>query len=690
MKTNEWGRRYAGALMGLCVLAGAAHAVSPRALVEVVDISGVTVSSDGAHVAFRTEQASVERNVYDTVWYVQGLDDPLPRRVADGGGLLHQSAGNPVEGQAVWSPDGQWLYYRAQIDGRIDVWRAASDGAGAAPVTLDAADIRAFELSEDGRLLRYSVGATREAVIAAEEAEYDKGIRIDGSVPIGQGLFRSAKREGRFATERFGAVWFDRRFLLDTEPDRWQELNLVTGERRALPGFEPRRGPAPVLPDGVEGDAWIAVRKADGSRIATLTRIGEHAGEMVRPGVLLSVVPGKGGPAMHCASALCVQQAITAVQWRPEHDDVLFTITDPKTLAQSLNLWDVDTGNVRLVAQARGLLSGGLYPSMPCGLSDDAAVCVSAEADRPPRLERIDLADGTRRVLFDPNAALARDMARMAPARLLQWTDASGYEYAGQLFTARGADERPAPLFVTYYSCPGFVRGGVGNEWPLASLAVAGIPALCINQRQGIAVDAIARHRYGMEATASVVELLSEAGIVDRTRVGMGGLSFGSAVTLWTATESDLVAAASAATPVVSPLYHLFASMKGDSFAEGLQTLWQLGSPEETPDRWYALSPAFKLDRFRAPVLFQHSEQEYLYGMDYMIPLLRAQRAELYVFPHEPHQKFQPRHKLAVYERNLDWFRYWLKDEQDPAPDKAAQYARWEAMRARRDARDQP
>ena len=61
---------------------------------------------------------------------------------------------------------------------------------------------------------------------------------------------------------------------------------------------------------------------------------------------------------------------------------------------------------------------------------------------------------------------------------------------------------------------------------------------------------------------------------------------------------------------------------------------------------------------------------------------IRAHRADLYVFPNEPHQKFQPKHKLAVYERNLDWFRFWLQGYQDPDPSKATQYARWQLMKA--------
>src|SRR3546814_8586408 len=74
-----------------------------------------------------------------------------------------------------------------------------------------------FALSADGKTLKYSVGATRAAVIAAERAEYDRGIHIDDTVPVGQGgLFRSGNFDGRLATQRFrsGAPSFDRVQLL--------------------------------------------------------------------------------------------------------------------------------------------------------------------------------------------------------------------------------------------------------------------------------------------------------------------------------------------------------------------------------------------------------------------------------------------------------------------------------------------
>lgn len=738
-----WRLLPAAAVAMPCVSALPADAgeVSARRLLEVVDIGSPTLSPDGRSVAFRIEQASLERNAWDTTWYVQGLHEALPRRVADGGVPLRDSAGQVLPARVAWSPDGRWIYYRALHDARIAVWRAAADGSLAQAVTDDAADVREFAISADGRGLRYSVGATREAVHAAEQAEYERGIHVDERVPLGQALFRSGRVDGRAATQRFGGTWFDRAPLLADVADRWMEVDLVTGvTRRAADAPSPTTHAAA----GDEGEApWKWADDPRTGYTAMLTRVGDGTGKMFRPDVRLSV--RRVGRVEHCTAEACRDAPITSLQWRPGHDEVLFTTTDHDLgLAQAIHRWNVVDGTTQQVVETDGLVSGGRDASSACGMSADTLVCVTAEADRPPRLERIDIESGARHVLFDPNAALAQDLARSGPARLLRWSDRAGRTHTGRLFPARtaatynraGRDavdpadtavaieaspagsrdgrgvrgddrmpprtsasvaresndaqtiasaRRPSPLFVTYYSCPGFLRGGVGDEWPLAALAEAGIAALCINQQPGYTLDAVERHGEGLAAVESVIDLLASQGEIDRTRVGMGGLSFGGAVTMWTATESRLLAAASIANPVVSPTYYLLASMKGERFLTGLRDMWGLGAPEETPERWRALSPVFKLDRIHAPILFQHAEQEYLYAMDYVIPLLRRQQADLYVYPDEPHQKFQPRHKLAAYERNLDWFRFWLQGVEDPVPNKQDQYARWRQMRERRD-----
>ncbi|KLJ02550.1 dipeptidyl aminopeptidase [Luteimonas sp. FCS-9] len=666
-------------------IAAHAQSIPPRQLLEVVDFGPPVVSPDGRQVAFRVEQASIERNSYDSAWYVQAMDGGQPpRRVADGGVPLRDAAGVAAPVAASWSPDGRWLYYTALLDGRVDVWRAAADGSRAEPLTRDAADVRGYVLDADGRRLLYRVGATREAVAEAEQLEYDRGIRIDGDVPIGQGLFRAINIEGRWATQRYAGMWFGRAPLLADAPDRWKVVDLASLQvRDARAAERPPVPPAIADLDAALPRPWALVAEPDGGRLAMLTRSAPPPGFRHGLDSTLTMLPGtKARQPVPCTASACVGKALGAPQWRPQSDEVVFTVTDPlQGLAQSIHRWHVRTGVVHPVVTVRGTIGGGRAGG-PCGISAHAMACVIAEPDRPPRLERIDLQSGRREVLFDPNAALAHALSAVAPAELLRWESADGQTYTGQFLPAHAIDGAPPPLFVTYYNCGGFLRGGVGDEWPLASLAEQGIAALCINDPPGYVFDAVQRYGRGVAGVTAAVAQLASAGRIDPARVGMGGLSFGSEVALWAAIQTDGLAAVSVTSPTVEPNYYLFNTLRGDAFFEEVQNAWGLGAPDETPERWRLLSPAYQVERIQAPVLFQMPEQEYLYALGVSLPLIRQGRADLYVFPNETHQKFQPRHKLAAYERNLDWFRFWLQGHEDAHPSKVGQYARWREMRA--------
>ena len=53
---------------------------------------------------------------------------------------------------------------------------------------------------------------------------------------------------------------------------------------------------------------------------------------------------------------------------------------------------------------------------------------------------------------------------------------------------------------------------------------------------------------------------------------------------------------------------------------------------------------------------------------------------DAYIYRGEFHQKWQPAHLYFSAARNLDWFRFWLKDELDDDPRKLKQYQRWREM----------
>ena len=666
-----------------------ADAIAPRRLVEVADFSGVTTSPDGRYVAYRVERPSVDRNTYDAVWYVQDMASASPPlQVADGGTPLREQAGVSIPEMAKWSPDGRWIYYRALLDGRIDVWRAAADGSGASPLTHDPADVRTFALSADGRELHYSVGATRDDVLAAELAEYDNGIRIDRTVPLGQALFRSGLVNGRLATQRLRDNEVIRHPMLADVPDRWKAIDLTTGSVHDLDVRRVPPKPLSAADLAMEADIRLVLQEAAGSRIALIIRSGDRNGLREPPDTVLAVLPDRHARTpVICAADACVGRTINAVQWRPGSDELLFTVEDAGDgHAQSIHRWNVETGVVQPVMHSRGLVNGGvrLIPS-DCGVSIRTLACVVAEADRPPRLERIDIETGARTVLFDPNPALTADMPATR-VRLLRWSDATGQQFTGQFYPARHEEAGRPPLFVNYYWCKGFVRGGLGEELPFASLAQAGIAALCITMAPS-KEDGVAQYEQARSAVESAVALLAEQGEIDPGRVGMGGLSFGSEVTMWVAMHSQVLTAASVSSLGLSPLYHLLLSNFGDAFHTRLRAGWQLGTLEETPERWRLFSPLFNLDSIRSPILMQLPEQEFIHALDYAVPLMRYGKADLYVFPHEAHQKFQPRHKLAVYERNLDWFRFWLQGYEDPDPGKREQYGHWRAMKQAADQR---
>lgn len=698
MPRLRWGaplkRRYAHWILELAfallsvAVAGPSPAVtiSPRRLLEVTDLGNPVISPDGRYVAFRTEQASVERNTYDTAWYVQTLSGKSPPlRVASGGAPLREyNNGLALPSPATWSPDGKWIYYRARLAGRVSVWRAAADGSGAHAVTSGPADVRDFVLSGDGKTLMYSVGATRQAVITAEESEYDHGIRIDDTVNISAGLYRSSIVDGHPTTQRFVGDWFAMGPLLSEVPDRWKAVDLVTMTTRDLSASElPTRPPTPadLSHDLPVAPTQVALQPEDG-RIAMLLPGHKDKGLADSLYVELAMLPDKhASHPIFCTAKLCRRRNITRIQWRPGSDEVVFTVANYDR-TQSIYGWNVATGVVRPIVLSDGLVSGSQrYWNIPCALSSNTLVCVAAEADHPPRLEAIDLKSGSLRNLFEPNKGLDADIAVTVPAKLIRWKDTQGREFTGRFFEARGASAgHPPPLFVNFYDCYGFLRGGLGDEWPLATLAEDGISALCINAIPGYQIDVAERYDQGRAAVESVVKLLSAEGRIDRTRVGMGGLSYGSEVTLWTLAHSNVVTAASVSGVSATPMFYLFISLQ-DAFRSKLMKLWQVGARDETPKRWRELSPAYQLDRIKAPILFQLPEQEYRMTLEYSLPLIDRHQADMYVFPDETHIKFQPRHKLAVYERNVDWFRFWLQGYEDHNPAKREQYAHWREMR---------
>lgn len=90
-----------------------------------------------------------------------------------------------------------------------------------------------------------------------------------------------------------------------------------------------------------------------------------------------------------------------------------------------------------------------------------------------------------------------------------------------------------------------------------------------------------------------------------------------------------------------------------------------------------------ELKRIRSPLLFEsHGRLSLVYQgamADRMMALGRP--ADILYFDTASHSTTRPQHRLRSLGTHIDWWRFWLKGEEDPDPSKAAQYAHWKELR---------
>ncbi len=607
---------------------------SPHELVEMTDFSGLSASPDGRWLLYRRERPSTVSGRIETGWYIVAADGTSPPRyLGDGGPASWNGTGLVEQGAAQWEPDSQRFYIRARVGGAASLWEGRPDGAFA-PYLVGDADIERFAVSAAGALI-YETGPSRAAIERAEEAERDNGILVDGRVDLAQTMFRGAMIAGRPASQRLNGDWFDREALLAEEPRQFRTRLLTTGQDRPATAEE---------------------TKLLMSAQAALPEAAERA----------AVAQGICAKAARCESDSGIKL------WRHvELGDGRFGLmTRDRRIRQNAWLWDSAKGLQPLLT-TEGLLGGG-GENAPCAGTREALFCVAESAASPPHLLRIALADGATQILDKPNQLPGRDDLL---TEAIEWR-VGGSRASGWLVRPKFPGR--LPLFITYYRCAGYLRGGLGNEWPLRALARSGIAALCVNQLPTTHVTGEARYDLGLAAARAAVGELDRRGIADPGRVGMGGLSFGSEVAMWTATHSKLLKAVSIASVQAEPAYYWFnAGIGRDFFRQNLEKVWGLGPPDTDIADWRRRSPSLQVDRIDAPVLMQLPEQEARQSPELQARLTAAGKGELHVFPFAPHIKVEPRQKLAVYQRNLDWFRYWLQGHIDLDPNKADQYARW-------------
>jgi len=116
----------------------------------------------------------------------------------------------------------------------------------------------------------------------------------------------------------------------------------------------------------------------------------------------------------------------------------------------------------------------------------------------------------------------------------------------------------------------------------------------------------------------------------------------------------------------------------GDNLNGGLSPLSEKGLRV-----WLEKSPGFRLSKVETPVrLVAISDGALLELWEWFAGLrLQGKAVELVEIPHGTHILAKPRDRQIAMQGMVDWFRFWLKGEEDLNPMKREQYVRWRRMR---------
>ncbi len=98
---------------------------------------------------------------------------------------------------------------------------------------------------------------------------------------------------------------------------------------------------------------------------------------------------------------------------------------------------------------------------------------------------------------------------------------------------------------------------------------------------------------------------------------------------------------------------------------------------------WFERSPEFNLNKINAPlrVVAKRGLGTLFMWEPYAMLRVLKKPVDLLVINTNEHILTNPGARLASQGGTVDWFRFWLKDEEDPDPARADQYKRWRELR---------
>jgi dipeptidyl aminopeptidase/acylaminoacyl peptidase len=645
--------------------------VTSMDLLEIRDEKGVSISPDGKYVAFVVGQAAYETNSYRSGLYIVGTaPGSAPVCLGTAGAphwdFINQWLPDPPQ----WSPDSKYITRLAKMDkgASWQVWRWSVDGGVPLQLTNVPGDVQSYHWTPEGDKIVVTFEKPRDSVQTQRLSE--DGILYDGSFNPSHG--RPVVSEVLASKPKERETWIhditsaEERKQTKAEADSVGPWVSDIGEE-----YHDRT-------TGFAGHHLLDAKVSpDGHRVAYRI-IDDSSGG---PGVIYKLFskPVHGGTPIDVAPGTYF---IADYWWGADASSIYYTQNIGDGRPDRLMRVPAEGGTPKQVFSS----SDFLYSCGP-DKNFQYMTCAGESRTTPGKVVLVDLAAGTVRTLVDLNP----EFANLELGSIIRLDGVNRYGDSWWAHLVKPLNYQPSkkyPLIVTTYRTHEFLRGASGDENPIQVYAAHGFAVLSFDyghrefdNKPGDFQRYFSWYESVEASIEMVIQKASEMGVADTTKVGLTGYSRGTSIVAYEITHTKLFRAVSGASGAYSPYFYYMAPRRfqDDFFLRNGEGGWPEGKSKAN---WKQEAPELNADRIDVPVLNNDADSEFLQDLALYTSLRDLRRpVELFIYPNELHVVNQPKHRYQIYERNVDWFGFWLKSEESSDPEKREQFLRWRQLR---------
>ena len=661
-----------------------------QALLDINNLGRVAVAPGGQYAAFVRLQANLDCHCYEHMVHIYNNANGTVSEISDLGQpfqsvLPSGSINGTLKPSALkWSHDGRYLAFvrnRAGI-AKLSIYDTARKKNRDMETAGD--PIYGFIWEPESHQILYQTGGPRPGLVAGYQRGLKDGFLFDQAFRFSSGMRPNHPLIPSIPPDRRGANAWDDFYHPQSALSVYKSVSIngeVQGGSQADELQFKALGGASVF--GISYGRVFDQLPVD---VQLLLRLNEQKDR-------LTISRNGTDYLVGCSSDPCPYAGKRVLKVFPGSNSGEFVVLRANSggeLKLSKVRWDEpSTGFIETFLTKFTRPSTGADDIDPvCDGDGGLLVCVIEDMNAPPYMAKIDLDDGAVTSIFDPNQSLR--MSRYG--RIERYEIDSTFSkptYANLFYPVAYEPGQEYPLVILRYGASGYPRGQTGNEYPVLLFAEAGFFVLRIRDTGAKTPDqSLQKYAVHQRLFENIIAQLAEKGLVDPDRTGYGGLSSAANSLDYMLSNRFKLTAAISSTCCLGPDW-----MVGSPLAlwEGFVERFYGGKqadPRHNPnymDYWKRerlAAPMLHTEEFHTALLANSSEAE----ADAFKPMLTAMRIqknpmEAYIYADEYHIKTKPSHRAAIYRRNVQWFKFWLKGEEEAKPVEPGQYERWREMR---------